>query len=123
MKYKISVGRSRSDIQRVLTELFKCDFVFSRNNRVRDYETVRKYWEYDMDGWQWIITGYDENCKAVIGSSDGYSGLREFTEIRVEELVKKIKEQNSVSPNNNKSSPPLPTERSTATTTTDTAHA
>ena len=121
-KYKISVGRDRNEIQRVLTELFKYGFVFSRNQRVKDYETVKRYWEFNMDGWRWIITGYDENCKAVIGASDGYSDLSEFTEIKMEEFIKKIKEtQNNKSVSSNNKTSPLSIEGSTTTTTTDTA--
>ena len=36
--------------------------------------------------WEWIITGYDEDCKMVVGASD--MTWTDFMEVSLEEFIK-----------------------------------
>ena len=85
-RYKIHVGGRASEIKRVLSILFKRGYVFA-SNRIRTVESLEKLWGNErMKHWDWIVTGYDEECKAIIGVISGDTPICE--PITIEEFLK-----------------------------------
>jgi len=85
-RYKIHVGGNPREIKRVLSVLFKLGYVFTPN-RVRTMENVERLWSGGrMAYWDWVVTGYDEECKAMLCVIHGDD--LDYKQITLDEFLK-----------------------------------
>ena len=83
-KYRIYTGGTFCGAETVLTALFKKGYVFNRTYRIRTFDKVLERWY--VDGWNWILIGFDPDCKAVLGFSVYLND--DFERITLEEFLK-----------------------------------
>lgn len=94
-RYKINVGCNIKEIERVFNILFYNGYVFTRDYRVRDFETIKRDWLNPnknpdrLRRWYWVITGYDADCEMVFGmtSNDDEWTIHQYKTVSIEEFI------------------------------------
>jgi len=67
-KYRIKVESDITKIRHTLNYLFKYGYVFSEDKRYKTFSQIRSaFRNRDMEDWNYIVTGIDDECKMVIG--------------------------------------------------------
>lgn len=94
MKYKIRTI-TQSEIDNTFAVLFAFGFVFTTHKRIRDYESVKaEHSINEREEWNWIITGYDEECQRVFGVMSLYSyESYDFRDITLDDFLWEMVEE------------------------------
>ena len=87
-KYRIYAGGDAIEIERILTILFKHGYVFT-GSRIRTMELVRKQWTNEnFSYWNWIVTAFDDECKAIMSAIGDSRDTVNYIEITLEDFLK-----------------------------------
>jgi len=93
-KYRIKVESDITKIRHTLNYLFKYGYVFSEDKRYKTFSQIRSaFRNRDMEDWNYIVTGIDDECKMVIGFLPIWawsSDVRSYTLITIEDFLVKM---------------------------------